>query len=80
MEQAITLDAKYGNTLWANAIFKDFKSVNMPFKIYQMGQRRLVARDHMNKASTTISYTSVVSRKTIKIALMIATHNDPEVN
>ena len=40
---------------------------------------RLVAGDHMTKAPTTIMYASVVSRETVRIALMIATLNDLEV-
>ena len=33
----------------------------------------------MNKALATITYASVVSREKVRIALMIATLNDPEV-
>ena len=40
---------------------------------------RLVAGGHMTKAPATITYASVVSRETVRIALMIATLNDLEV-
>ena len=40
---------------------------------------RLVAGGHMIKALTTIIYASIVSRETIRIALMITTLNDLEV-
>ena len=40
---------------------------------------RLVAGGHMTKAQVTIMYASIVSRETVRIALMIATLNDLEV-
>ena len=40
---------------------------------------RLVARGHMTKTQATVMCASVVSRETVKIALMIATYNDFEV-
>ena len=40
---------------------------------------RLVAGGHMTKALATIMYASTVSRETVRIALMIAAHNDLEV-
>ena len=40
---------------------------------------RFVAGGHMTKALVTIMYTSMVSRVTVRIALMIATLNDLEV-
>ena len=33
----------------------------------------------MTKAPATITYASIVSRETVRIALMIATHNDLEI-
>ena len=39
----------------------------------------LVARGHMTKALATITYASIVSRETVRIALMIATLIDLEV-
>jgi hypothetical protein len=42
-------------------------------------KQRLVARGHMTKASPTVTYTSVVSRETDRLALTIATLNDLEV-
>ena len=40
---------------------------------------RLVAGGHMTKATATIMYASVISRETVRIALMIATLNNLEV-
>ena len=40
---------------------------------------RLVVGCHMTKALATITYASIVSRETVRIALMIATLNDLEV-
>ena len=40
---------------------------------------RFVAGGHMTKASATIMFASVASRKTVRIALMIAALNDLEV-
>ncbi len=37
---------------------------------------RLVAGGHMAKAPTTITYTSLVSRETVRIALLMAALND----
>ena len=37
------------------------------------------AEDHMTKASATITYTSIVLRKTVRIALMNVALNDLEV-
>ena len=42
-------------------------------------QARLVAGNHMAKAPATIMYASVVSRETVRMALMIAALNDLEV-
>ena len=41
---------------------------------------RLVAGGHMTKAPATITYASVVSRETVRIALMIAAVNDLEIS
>ena len=41
---------------------------------------RLVAGGHMTESLATITYTSIVSSETVRIALMIDTLNDLEVN
>ena len=104
MEQVLALDAKNGNNLWADAIYKEMENVGVAFEIlpdeksvpigYQFVQchmvfnikmedfrckARLVAEGHMTKAPATIMYPSVVSRETVRIALIIATLNDLEV-
>ena len=40
---------------------------------------RLVAGGHLTKAPATITYASVVSRETVRIAVMLAALNDLEV-
>ncbi len=40
---------------------------------------RLVAGGHQTEAPATITYASVVSRKTVRLALTIASLNDLEV-
>ena len=40
---------------------------------------RLVAGCHMTTALATITYVSILSRETVRIALMLATLNDLEV-
>ena len=49
-------------------------------KMEDFGQKaRLVAGGHMTEALATITYASVVSRETVRKALMIAALNDLEV-
>ena len=104
MEQAYALDAKNGNTLCADAISKEIKTVRVTFEVLPDGKSvhishqfvqcsmvfninmedfrqkaRLVAGGHMTEAPATIRYISVVSRETIRMALMIATLNNLEV-
>jgi hypothetical protein len=40
---------------------------------------RLVARGHMTKAPATLTYASVVSRETVRLALTVAALNDIDV-
>ena len=103
MEQALILDAKNGNTLWADAIAKVLQNVKEAFIILPDGKKapighqilqgclgfdikmenfnkaRLVTVSYMTEASATIMYAYVVSRETIRIALMITTLDNHEV-
>ncbi len=104
VKEALALDRKNGNTLWASVIAKEMKEVCIAFNILPDGysapigyqkipchmiinvkmedfrqKARLVAGDHLTKAPTTITYASVVSRKTVHLALTIASLNDLEV-
>ena len=104
MPDALALDKKNGNTLWADAIAKELKNVRVAFKILPDGQpapighqkipchmifnvkmedfrrkARLVAGGHNTEASAAITYASVVSRETVRIALTLAALNDLEV-
>jgi hypothetical protein len=104
VKEALDLDRKNGNTLWADAIAKEMKEVRVAFSIlpdrhsapigYQKipchmifdvkmedfrQKARLVADGHWTKAPATITYASVVSRATVRLALTIASFYDLEV-
>ncbi len=100
-KEALDLDRKNGNTLWADAIAKEMKEVCIAFNILPDGhsasigfqkipchmifdvkmedfrqKARLVTGGHRTKAPATITYASVVSRETMRLALIIASLND----
>ena len=104
MKEACTLNAKNGNTLWANAISIELENDRVAFKVLPDGKivpighqfvqchmvfgikmedfrqkARLVEGGHMTKALAPITYTSIVSRETVRIGLMVAALNDLEV-
>ena len=104
VEEALALDAKNGNSLWADTISKEMENVRVAFEVLPDGKpvpmgnqfvqyhkvfdikmedfrckTRLVAGGHMTEAPATIIYASIKSRKTVRIALMIAALNDLEV-
>jgi hypothetical protein len=104
IDDALELDKKNGNTLWADAIAKEMKNVRVAFKILPNGERapngyqrihchtifdvkmenfqrkaRLVAGGNQTEAPATMTYASVVSRETVRIALTIAALNDLQV-
>jgi hypothetical protein len=104
VKEALELDKKNDNTLWADAIAKEMKDVCVAFKILVDGQSepidyqkipchmifdvkmedfrrkaRLIAGGHKTEAPATITYTSVVSRETVRIALLMAALNDLKV-
>jgi hypothetical protein len=103
--EALALDRKNGNTLWADGIAKEMTEVCKAFDILPDGatapvgyqkipchmvfdvkmedfkrKARLVASGHMTEAPATITYASMVSRETVRIALMLAALNDLQVN
>ena len=104
VKEALELDRRNGNTLWADAIAKEMAEVRKAFDILPDGKTapvgyqkipchmvfdikmedfkrkaRLVAGGHKTKAPATITYASVVSRETVRIALMLAALNDLQV-
>jgi len=104
VEHALQLDAKNGNTFWADAIAAEMKEVRVAVRILSKDEpdpvgyqkirchmifdikmedfrrkARLVAGGHVTKAPASITYASVVTRKTVRIALMIAALNNLEV-
>jgi hypothetical protein len=104
VKEALALDRKNGNTLWADSIAKEMKEVCIDFNILTDGhsvpigyqkipchmifdvkmedfrqKARLVAGGHWTKAPATITYASVVSRETVRLALTIASLNNIKV-
>ncbi len=104
VKEALELDKKNGNTLWADAIAKEMKDVRVAFKILVDGQSapigyqkipchiifdvkmedfrrkaRLVAGGHKTEDPATITYASIVSHETVRIALLMAALNDLKV-
>jgi hypothetical protein len=104
VKEALDLDRKNGNTLWADAIAKHVKEVCIAFNILPDGhsvpigyqkipfhmifdvkmedfrqKARLVACGHWTKAPVTITYASMVSCETMRLALTIVSLNDLEV-
>jgi hypothetical protein len=104
VKEALDLDRKSGNTLWADAIANEMMEVCIAFNILPDGhsapigyqkiprhmifdvkmedfrqKARLVAGGHQTKAPATITYVSVVSRETVRLALTIVSLNDLEV-
>jgi len=102
--EALALDKKNGNTLWADAIAKEMKNVKIAFDILEDGvdaprghkqirchmifdikmedfrrKARLVAGGHLTDTPKCLTYSSVVSRETVRLALTIAALNDLEV-
>jgi hypothetical protein len=103
VREALELDRKNGNTLWADAIKREMEVVRTAFRIADDGEviptgyqqircqiifdvkrenfrckARLVAGGHTTKAPATITYASVVSRESVRIALLMAALNQVE--
>ncbi len=104
VKEALALDRKNGNALWADAITKEMREVRIAFNILPDGgsapigyqkipchtifdikmedfrqKTRLVAGGHLTEAPATITYASVVSRETVRLALTFASLNDLKV-
>jgi hypothetical protein len=104
IKEALKLDRRNGNTLWADAIAKEMAEVRKAFDILPDGKTapvgyqkipchmvfdikmedfkhkaQLVAGGHKTEAPATITYASMVSRETVRIALIVAALNDLQV-
>ena len=104
VQEALELDRKNGNNLWANAISKELKNVIVAFKLLGKGQcpppgstkipyhiifdvrfdlsrkARLVAGGHKHRDVPSYeTYSSVVSRDSVRIILTIAALNNLKV-
>jgi hypothetical protein len=104
VKEAYELDKKNGNTMWADGIAKEMKTVKVAFDVMEGDRQvpigfkfikchmifdvkmedfrrkaRLVAGGHMTEAPKCMTYSSVVSRETVRIALTIAALNDLQV-
>jgi hypothetical protein len=103
-EEAIELDRKNGNTLWADSIKKEMDVVNVAFEFLGQDEKmtpgyseitchlvftvkfdltrksRYVAGGHLAPAIPKfMTYSSVVSRESVRIAFTLAALNDLEV-
>jgi hypothetical protein len=104
VKDALELDKKNDNTLWADGIAKETKDIRVAFKILPDGKSApigyqkipchmifdvkmenfrqkagLVAGGHRTEAPAAITYASVVSCETVRIALLMAALNDLDV-
>jgi hypothetical protein len=86
VEHAKQLDLKNGNTLWWDAIMQEMKNVRISFDKFkgELGEnfRRkawYVAGSHMTEPPASITYASVVSRESVRIALLVAALNGLDV-
>ena len=101
---ALEMDSQNGNTLWADAIANEMKSVGITTDILSNDQApplrykfikchmifgikmedfrrkaRMVAGGHMTDVPPAVTYASVVSRETIRLALTLTALNGLEV-
>jgi hypothetical protein len=96
VKEALELDKKNGNTIWADAIAKEMKDVCVAFKILPDGlsaplgyqkipcprlppQGATGRQGTQDRSPVTLTYASVVSRETVRIALLMAALNNLEV-
>jgi hypothetical protein len=101
--QALELDRRNGNTYWRDAIDKEFKNVNIAFKLLGDDDRvpigykeitchlifevkfdlrrkaRYVAGGHLTDPPASMTYCSVVSRESVRIAFLLAALNDLDI-
>ena len=90
------MDARKGNTIWQDAIKKDYDNAKVAFKLLKDGEKppptfteitchlifevkfdlqrkaRYIAGGHLTDLSSSITYSSVVSRESIQIAFLVA--------
>eukprot|EP00804_Cyclotella_cryptica_P024391 CCRYP_018575-RA/>CCRYP_018575-RA protein AED:0.15 eAED:0.15 QI:0/0/0/1/0/0/4/0/667 len=95
VEEAYAIDKATGTTFWCDAIEKEMTNVRVAFDILAEGaapppdhqfirchmifDARLVAGGHATKAPATLTYASVVSRETVRIALLVAALNKVDI-
>jgi hypothetical protein len=101
--EALEQDKINGNTMWADAIAKEYLNVKVAFQLLDDGQRvpptyqkitchlvfevkfdlrrkaRYVAGGHLTSTPATLTYSSVVSRESVRIGFLIAALNDLDV-
>ena len=98
--EALELDRKNGNTLWADAIKKEMKNSRVAFNLLGREERppvgfkeitchlifdvkmdltrkaRYVAGGHLTDPPSSMTYSSVVSRDSVRLAFLVAALND----
>eukprot|EP00804_Cyclotella_cryptica_P004587 CCRYP_006918-RA/>CCRYP_006918-RA protein AED:0.30 eAED:0.38 QI:0/0/0/1/0/0/3/0/191 len=95
VEETYEIDKATGTTFWCDAIEKEMTNVHIAFDImaepgapppdhqficcHMIFEARLVAGGYATKAPATLTYASIVSRKTVRIALLIAALNNVDI-
>ena len=103
VQEALELDKQNGNTLWADAIRKEMKTVSIAFDIKEPGasppigyqkipchmvfvvkmdgtrKARFVGSGFVCDPPKSITYASVVSRDSVRIAFVLAALNDLDI-
>lgn len=103
VQEALELDRRNGNTLWADAIKKEMKNSRIAFQLLGREERapvgfkqitchlvfdvkmdltrkaRYVAGGHLTDPPSSMTYSSVVSRGSVRIAFLIAALNDLDI-
>ena len=103
VREALELDRQNGDTYWQDAIAKEYRDVNIAFKLLGDGERipptyqkitchlifevkfdlrrkaRYVAGGHLTSTPSSMTYSSVVSRESVRIAFLVAALNGLDV-
>lgn len=101
--EALEEDRTNGNTLWADAIAKEYKNVKVAFQLLEneneipaahqkitchlvfevkfdlRRKARYVAGGHLTSTPSSMTYSSVVSRESVRIGFLVAALNDLDI-
>lgn len=103
VKEALEQDKANGNTLWKDAIAKEYENVKVAFKLMDEGEKipptyqkitchlvfevkfdlrrkaRYVAGGHLTTTPSSMTYSSVVSRESVRIGFLVAALNGLDV-